>query len=284
MNNNKKQKYIQAPTSEDLVRIKNGEKFSDITAGPLKKAFNGALEEDISELEALSKDEEQSSKPKRKTFKRSMYFILGIFVTVMSIIGIFFTTTFCIDLVKRIADNTEQKNMFAKIIYPAVVVDVPTYEEGSKLPPDVILTCAIWNIIINEDKSKYTATDGLIAVPQSDVEVEATKLFGTGLTFNHQTIGDSAIYFDYNADSKSYSVPVSPHYLPYSPKVEEIKKLNDNKFELTVGYYPPTQAWLPSGTKAVADKYMIYTVEKQNNSYVILSVKADPNSNVQHGG
>lgn len=268
----KKNKYIQAPTSDDLVRIEAGEKFSDITASPIKKAFSGALGEDIDEIEEISITQEIPVPKKRNSFKRSMYLTLGIFVSVMSVIGIIFSVNFCVDTIQRIADNTVQKNEMAKYIYPVVVVDAPTFSEESKLPVEVILTAAVWNIIINEDKSKYENNYGYITVPASDIEVEATKLFGKGISFTHQTLGDPELYFDYNKETNSYTIPVSPHYLPYSPKVEDIKKVSDNKYELKVGYYPPVQAWLPEGTKPVPDKYMKYTLVKQGHSYNILAI------------
>lgn len=268
----KKHKYIQAPTSDDLARIEAGEKFSDITANPIKKAFNDALGEDIDEIKEITEEEEQPIPKKKNSIKRSMYFSLSIFVTIMSLIGIIFTANFCIDTVKRIADNTAQKNEFAKIIYPAVIVDAPTFEEGSKLPIEVMLTAAIWDIIINEDKSKYENNYDYITVPASDIEVQATKLFGTGILFNHQTLGNPELYFDYDPLTNSYTFPISPHYLPYSPKVEDIKKLENNKYELKVGYYPPVQAWIPEGTKPVPDKYMKYTLLKHGKNYSIISI------------
>ena len=107
----KKHKYIQAPTTDDLVRIEAGEKFSDITAGPIKKALSGALGENIEEIEELAEIEEQAPVRKKHTIKRSMYFSLGIFVSIMSVIGIIFSVNFCINTIKRIADNTAQKHL-----------------------------------------------------------------------------------------------------------------------------------------------------------------------------
>jgi len=268
----KKQKYIKAPTTDDLVRIEAGEKFSDITASPIKKAISGALSEDIDEIAELTAVAVQPVVKKRKTIRRQMYFSLGVLLIVMSIIGAIFTVNFCVDIFKKIADNTVQKNEFSQFIYPVVVVDTPTFEEVSQLPVEVILKAAVWDIIINQDKSKYENYYGSITIPASDVEVAATNLFGGGIPFVHQTLGDTELYFDYVPETNSYIVPISPHYLPYSPQVEDIKKLGDNKYELKVGYYPPVQAWLPEGTKAVPDKYMKYTVVKQSNKYNIISV------------
>ena len=269
----RKPKYIQAPTAEDLIRIENGEKFSDITAGPIKKAFDDALDEDIVEIEQIASEPERKKIPRHKTsFKRRIYFFLGVFVSIMSIIGIVFSVDFCITTIKKIADNTSQKNQFAQIIFPAVVVDPPTFAEGEKLPSDIMLTAAIWNIIINEDKTVYNSEYGYMTVPASDVEVVATKLFGSDITFAHQTLGDPDLYFEYNESIKSYIVPISPNYLPYTPVVEEIKKLSTDKFELKVGYNNIVNSWLPQNSSE-PDKYKIYTLEKKGNDYYITSIK-----------
>ncbi len=274
----KKHKYIQAPTTDDLVRIEAGEKFSDITAGPIKKALSGALGENIEEIEELAEIEEQAPVRKKHTIKRSMYFSLGIFVSIMSVIGIIFSVNFCINTIKRIADNTAQKTEFAKYISPVVVVDPPAFEEGTNLPIEVLMKAAIWNIIINEDTSKYEKDFDNIIVPASDVEVQVTKLFGTGINFTHQTLDDGNLYFEYNEEKKSYIIPVSPQFFPYSPKVEDIKKIGDNKFELRVGYYPPTQFWLSADSQPKADKYMKYTLKKQGSNYSIVSIAEYPNA------
>lgn len=273
----KKAKYIPAPTGEDLERIENGEKFSDITAGPVKKALSSALNEDVREIEELTRTEEVIEEPKKKkrSLKRLTYFWLGTFVSVMSIIGIIFSVNFVIGKIKNITDNTEQKNKFAKYVYPLVIVDTPTFDDSSRLPVELMLRAGAWDIIINYDEkhSKYTIKDGSITVPESDVEVAATKLFGKGINFIHKDLGDDSLYFNYDKETKSYSLPVSPDILPYRPKVTDINKIDDNKYELIVGYYPPVQDWLPEHKKNIADKFMKYTVVQDGNNYTIVSVK-----------
>ncbi len=269
--NNKK--YIQAPTTEDLERIENGEKFSDITASTIKKALDNDLSETMGSFdETLLGNKSATKKPKK--FRRSMYFSLGIFVTVMSFVGMIFTVNAGVNLVKRIADNTSQKNEFAQYIFPAVIVDAPVFEEGASLPVEVMLTAAVWDIITGEDKDKYSQNLGIMTVPASDVEVHATKLFGSGLKFGHQSLGDPQNPFIYDESANSYQIPASPQFLPYSPKVEDIKKLSENKFELMVGYYPPVRAWLPEGTEPIPDKHMKYTLIKNGKNYNIISIQS----------
>lgn len=272
MSKKNKQKYIQAPTTDDLERIKDDEKFSDIKASPIKKALDNDLSETIDNVDESSYvDSLVKSKVK---IRRSIYFSISIFVTIMSIIGIAFTVNFIVGVVKNIADNTAQKKELERYIYPAVVVDIPTFEEGESVPVEVMLTTAAWDIIINGDKSNYENSFGYLTVPASDLEVYATKIFGTGHKFGHQTLGSGNLTFEYIEATNSYIIPESPHYLTYSAKVENIKKLSENKFELKVGYYPPAKIWFADDNKnSEADKYMKYTViKKANNSYTIVSV------------
>ena len=272
MSKKNKQKYIQAPTTDDLERMKSGEKFSDITAGPIKKALDNDLKETIDNFDE-SEITSDTSKNNVK-IRRGIYFSLSIFVTIMSIIGIFFTINFFVGIVKNIADNTSQKKELERYIYPAVVVDIPTFKEGESVPVEVMLSTAAWDIIINGDTSNYEDSFGYLTVPASDLEVHATKIFGAGHKFGHQTLGSGDLTFEYIEATNSYVIPQSPHYLTYSAKVEDIKKLSEKKFELKVGYYPPAKIWFPDDKKvAEADKYMKYTVvQKGNNNYTIVSV------------
>jgi len=268
----RKPKYIQAPTTEDLERIESGEKFSDIKAGPIKKAIDNALDEDINEIEEIAAEPEAKRPSKRKnSFKRNMYFSLGVFVSIMSVIGIVFSVNFCVNTVKRIADNTDQKDKFSRMLFPVVVVDPPTFSEGEKLPVEIMLTAAVWDIIINEDKSVYNNEYGYITVPASDVEVHATKLFGTELSFAHQTLGDPEMYFVYDESINSYLIPVSPHYLPYTPTVESITKISDKKYELKIGCNSLVKSWLPESS-GEPEKIMKYTLIKNGNNYNIVAI------------
>lgn len=280
----KKGKYIPAPTGEDLERMESGEKFSDITATPIQKVLNGALSEDVDEISELATEEDNAPTDvkKKKSRRRVVYLWLGIFVTIMTVVGIIFTTMAAVRLVKNVADNTAQKNMFAKYLYPCVIVDVPVTDDVSKLPIETILRTAAWDIIINynEKSSKYKNEYGNITVPASDLEVVATRMFGKNLEFKHQTLGDNVMFFEYKEETNSYVLPVEPNTVSYRPKTESIKKLNDNTYELRIGYYVPAQDWQSDEKKNTADKYLKYTVVKENDSYRIVSIGEYPDSYV----
>lgn len=273
MARNKKQKYIMAPTAEDMVRIKAGEKFSDITAGPIKKALDNDLKESIDSVDESSEVVESSTKSNIK-IRRGLYFVVGVFVSLMSIIGIIFSVTFIAGKIKDIADNTALKNEMQKDIYPLVVIDTPTYEKSEDLSMDVVIAAAAWDIIINGDKSKYETSFGVMTVPASDIEVHANKIFGHKFDFEHKTVTSVETTFEYMPENNSYVIPISPHFLPYAPQVSDVVKVSDNKYQLKVEYYPPVKIWFPDEkVNAEPDKIMKYTLVKTGNKqYKIVSI------------
>jgi len=260
---------IKAETKEAVESIKN--------------AIDGALDEDVSEDEENAEAVEiavTEAAPKKQSFKRSMYFLIGIIVSFLSLVGFIFTVGWATGVVKDIVGNTKQKEEFAEFIYPVVINDPAAFENNQQISSDVIISSAIWDIILYGDKGKYPVEFGNITIPQSDVELYATNIFGTGLNFDHKTLGDATLTFYYSPENKSYIVPESPKYFPYSPLVEEIRKTNDT-YSLKVGYVSPSPDWLIASNKkkpVQCDKYMEYVVKKQNNDYTLVSIKELQNS------
>lgn len=247
-------------------------------------ALDEALDEDVAEIAEFSVTSsiEQEPVPKKHTFRRSLYLVVGIIVSFMSVIGFISSVAFVANVIGGVADNTRQKEEFADIIYPLVIVDPAPYEQASQLASETVIGASIWDIILHGDVAKYPEEFGTMAIPQLDVEQHATSLFGSGLTFDHKTIGDAALSFYYTEETKSYNVPVSPTYFPYSPTVENIKR-SGNVYTLRVGYISPSPAWLIKNKdqSIVPDKYMEYilTKAKGNGGYTVTSIKDLNDSN-----
>ncbi len=262
----KKFKYISASSNDD----KNSKD-------------NEVLNEEINSPENV--DNENNNKKQGLSGKRIVYFWLGIFTTIMTVIGIIFTVGFVGDVIKNLADNTSQKEDFAKVIYPFVIVDCPDFNDGTTLLPELTLRIAAWDTIINYDEKKYADEFGNFSVPESDLEVVATRLLGEGLTFEHQHLGDASLYFNYDSNTKSYSLPVMPTEMSYYPKVEEFKK-NDDKisYTLKVGYYSPLPEWVSKEKKDLPFKYRSYTLEKSGKEYIVKSIKTIQDSSITNDG
>ena len=154
--------------------------------GDLIEMLDSAFDEDISEISEMTEMEEGDQPSDANSAKSKVFnFIVGVFVIIMSVIGIISTVGFISDKVHSIMDNTEQKNEFAKFIYPVVICDPPAFDQTTKLKNETIISASIWDIILYEDKSKYTMDFDYIIVPEVDVEQHAAKLFGSGLNLTH---------------------------------------------------------------------------------------------------
>jgi len=262
--------------SEAKKAVKRQEKDS---IENIKKMFDAALDEsreDMAELtDELAVPEEPAANP--EGFKRKLLFLFGIVITLLAIVGLYSTVVFTSGKIRDFADNTQQKNEFAHFIYPIVICDPPPFNKTVKLRSDTLITASIWDIILYEDKSKYEADFDMIIVPELDVEQHGTKLFGSGLSFEHQSIIGVDVQFYYDESIKSYRIPSNPKYFNYSPYIEDISRVGE-RYTLTVGYVSPTPAWLTltSEEEPSPEKYMEYVVSKRGDEMTLLAIQESP--------
>lgn len=243
----------------------------------IKRMFDDALDEKADEMAEFAAGEPEIEMPVPtdvKGGKRRFYMLLGIVVILLAAVGLVSTVRFSVDKIKAFADNTQQKTEFAKFIYPIVICDPAPFDQTVKLRNDTMLTAAIWDIILYEDKSKYESDFDYIIVPEVDVEQHATKLFGSGLSFSHESILGTDIQFYYEEDIKSYRIPSNPKYFTYSPYIEDITRVGES-YTLTVGYVSPTPSWLTltSDEAPSPEKYVDYVVSKRGNEYTLIAIK-----------
>ncbi|MCC8042330.1 MAG: hypothetical protein LIO69_02215 [Oscillospiraceae bacterium] len=270
MNKNKeKSKDSAEPKSKRRKESDNRAENAEII-DMLDSAFN----EDLSELSELSGlDEEQNDTAKGKAENKN-HFIIGLFVMVMSAIGIICTVGYIIGFVGDIVNNTKQKNEFAEFIYPVVICDPAPFDASQRMKNETVISAAIWDIILYEDQSKYETEFDYIIVPEVEIEQHAVKLFGAGLTIEHTTIASIDLSFYYDEESSSYRIPSNPKYFSYSPTVTEITK-SGNVYTLTVGYISPTPSWLAqtSSETPEPEKYVEYTLTESGDSYIITAIR-----------
>lgn len=256
------------------------------TIETIKHIIDDALDEDTEELAELVSDEPEAEIPAAETGqgKKRLYMITGIIVILLALVGLYSTVIFSIDKIRDFADNTQQKNEFAKFIYPIVICDPAPFNQTVKLRSDTMITAAIWDIILYEDKSKYESDFDYIIVPELDVEQHATKLFGSGLSFTHESILGADIQFYYEEAIKSYRIPANPKYFTYSPYIEDISRVGES-YTLTVGYVSPTPAWLTltSDEAPEPEKYVEYVVSKRGNEYTLVAIQESALETDRHG-
>ena len=242
----------------------------------IRRMFGEALDESHEELAEFADAQAVPDMPEANPegIKRKLYYIFGIVLSVLAVIGLISTVNFTVARVKEFAENTQQKTEFAKFIYPIVICDPAPFNQTVKLRNDTMLTAAMWDIILYEDKSKYEAEFDMIVVPELDVEQHATKLFGAGLSFEHQSLLNASVQFYYDESIKSYRIPSNPKYFTYSPYIEEISRVGE-RYTLTVGYVSPTPAWLTltSDDQPEPEKYVVYVVSKRGDEMTLVSIQ-----------
>ena len=243
----------------------------------IRRMFGEALDESHEELAEFSGEQAVPDMPESNPegFRRKLYYLFGIVISILAIIGLVATVNFSIAKVKEFAENTQQKTEFARFVYPIVICDPAPFNQTVKLRSDTMITAAIWDIILYEDKSKYEADFDMIIVPELDVEQHATKLFGAGLSFEHQSILNATIEFYYDESIKSYRIPSNPKYFTYSPYIEEISRVGE-RYTLLVGYVSPTPAWLTltSDEQPEPEKYVEYVVSKRGDEMTLVAIQA----------
>lgn len=274
-----------AEKSEKLEKIKEEGKES---IENIKRMFDDALDENKDEMAELVSPEPEIEMPVESSGhdrKKKLYFVSGVMIIILAIIGLISTISFSVDKIKAFADNTQQKNEFAKFIYPIVICDPAPFDQTVKLRSDTVITAAIWDIILYEDKTKYESDFDYIIVPEVDIEQHAAKLFGSGLTIEHTSILNGDVQFYYEENIKSYRIPSNPKYFTYSPYIEDISRVGE-RYTLTVGYVSPTPAWLTltSDDSPEPEKYVEYVVSKRGNDYTLVAIQESELEMESHQG
>lgn len=202
---------------------------------------------------------------------------LGGVLIILAAVGLVSVAGFCIRLTGQIMDNTREKTKFENYLLPVVMFDPVEFDTPTGADPMMLLQSSMWAALLdNPEKYSYDESAMLI-VPASDLDVYASKLYGSEVKLQHQTFGDWEYTYPYDAEKKTYGVPVKGQTSQYTPKVEKIQKKGD-LYILTVGYVPPGTLWQAAlnGTtyEPEPDKYMIYQLKKVKNDYHIMAIKS----------
>lgn len=272
-----KQQPEQLENTAELAEGKNKEKEKekdkvlDSLIGTIEDVEE-ALEGDASDVE-LQPEESSLFTPEQPLMKkRKTFFVVGLFIVIMAIIGIISTVNFCVGFATDIANQTAVKNEFAAFVYPMVITDTPAFESADQAPGSVVVSASIWQILLSGKTDKYEAANGMMTIPAIDVESSAVSIFGTGLTVQHQTTGSGENVFTYNESTNTYTVPSSPRFSSYSPHVTEISSVGE-LYTVIVEYIPPTAATFDGiEYETAADKTMVYTISRTATSMTIRSV------------
>lgn len=243
-------------------------------SGKILDSLAGSVDEVEEELEREEADDETEAvfDPAAPMMKnRKTFFIAGIIIILLSVVGLVTTVRFTVNAVKDLLNQSSLKNDFAEFLNPMTIIDSPAFDSTENIPPSVVISASIWRILLSGNTDKYESTETNMTISEIDVESAAAALFGYSVTVEHQTVTAGSSYFEYNASSKSYNVPTNADNNTYWPRVREMSNVGDT-FTVVVEYMPPIMG---VGDTAIPDpaKSMIYTVSRTASSMTLKSIQ-----------
>lgn len=202
-------------------------------------------------------------------FLKNKNFWTGFCISLFATIGICTSISWLWGKTYNILSGARQKEKLESFIAPVLMCDPLPFSEGSSLSNSLVLQAALNNIFLNSNKKEYTKSeDNEYIIPQSDIEVSASELFGPNIKLKHGNLRDlSDFYCNYHENEQAYYIQYSTQASNYFPKVTKITK-EYNCLNLTVGYIRP-QHFLSKieQVKAEPDKYMIYKLKENKTKY-----------------
>lgn len=269
-----------AVTHGEMVETPESEKPPQPEVVPTKRISKAQLKKDNGT--AVSRPVKE-----RPTKKQKRTMILGICLSFFVIVGVFSTIWGAVSITNEIVNATSLKEELARVIFPLVIIDTPEFDTSTKLDNSAIISSAIWAFIIDEnnDKSKYRTDDlGSIFVPDTDIETYIRQMYGADVKITHQSVDDAGIQMSYSPETKTYITEATPKSLPYTPRIDELKKTGDI-YTLRVGYILPSVFWNLDQdiSKSIPDKIMEYKLLKTGETYRITSVTLKEIAKVPEG-
>ena len=241
-----------------------------------RNVLSKILDEDPDELlnikrESAEEDENDVQPAGNRGFKRKLYALLGAVFAVFAIIGVAVVGMKCVSAIKSFTSGEVKKDGFTEIVYPAVIMDIESFNSPSELSSEQMITASIWSIIMDDSRaSKYTVNPGTdtISIPYMDVEARAVEMFGTEHpTFEHCTVGpvDSKFFYSEGA----YNVKLRPITFTYSPEIKSIVK-SGSEYTVSVDYVDELPSWIE---KSVSKSVEFKLTERDDGTYRINSMK-----------
>ena len=247
--------------------------------GKITSALEKIMDEDPDEIiaersEKIEEDEfEEHSDGK---LKKRLYTIFGIVFAVLACIGLITVVATSAKLFRTFTSGNSKKSGFAEQVYPAVIMDIESFDEPSQLTSDQVITAAIWSMIMSDGTlDQYERTFDVVRVPAVDVESYAVKLFGDNLPeITHTTVGPAESRFYYNEEKQSYNVPLTPVTFTYSPEIKSVTK-SGSEYTVDVDYIDELPEWLPK----TSSKSVQFKLTETSDGYQIKSMKVISENN-----
>ncbi|MCD7784979.1 MAG: hypothetical protein LUH18_05290 [Oscillospiraceae bacterium] len=262
-------------STENTKKSKRKKKLKEISENTEKERkevmeiLDDALDEDTESLGVSEDEDSEESSSINISLSQIFSAIFGLIVLGFAIFGVVTAVIDYRDYVESKNDNSALINSLERLVLPLSAADVPSFESTSLLNQDVIITAACWDVILNPS-STYTSENGYYSISYFEIDSRIIKLFGSGLSYTHGTVGDEELSFKYDESTGMYSIPVSPRSMAYYAVVQRIEATDDG-YTIEIAYYMPINEW--TSTDNSPEKITTCTVTGSGLSYTISSLQ-----------
>lgn len=204
-------------------------------------------------------------------------FPVGIAVTVLALVGLAAVIVLIGTSIKNLAAKNKDYTEYNKLLAPVVLIDPSGFDDITKADMSELIEMSVWAILKSDiSPDTYTVGEGGLIIPEADVTEQFKKLFGTQVTPIHATVEGYEYEFTYDADSKTYTIPITGIVPIYTPKVVD-KKESAETVVLTVALIAG-DAWQQGADGSMVepepDKYIRVTLRVQDGVQFISAIQA----------
>lgn len=204
-------------------------------------------------------------------------FPVGVAITVLALVGLASVIVLLSTGIKNLAAKSKDYSEYNKLLTPVVLIDPSGFDDITKADMSELIEMSIWAILKSDiSPDTYAVGEGGIIIPEKDVGEQFKKLFGTEVTPVHATVEGYEYEFTYDADAKTYTIPITGIVPIYTPKVID-KKESAGKVVLTVAL-TAGEAWQQGADGSMIepdpDKYIRVTLRTQDGVQFISAIQA----------
>lgn len=245
---------------------------------PFRRIFDESSDEIADEKKETPEPDEyedSSEETAPKNPHKTINTVVGAVLLVFAVIGIISVLGYAIKHIRSFTEGESKQSEFADAVYPAVIMDIEAFQNGSELSSQQVITASVWKLIMSGEIDKYEQTFDIISVPTVDIEAEAVKLFDTEFSeLEHQTVGSGEIKFYYNEDTQTYNIPSKPLLFSYKPKVTALSRDGDI-YTVEVEYIQEKPYFMEENSKydSEVSKIVKFRLKPTGDDYAILSME-----------
>lgn len=204
-------------------------------------------------------------------------FPIGFIIALLALIGLAAVIVLISTGIKNLAAKNKDYTQYNKLLTPVVLIDPSGFDDITKADMSELIEMSVWAILKSDiSPDTYDVGEGGIVIPEADVNEQFKKLFGTEVTPVHATVEGYDYEFTYDADAKSYTIPITSIAPIYTPKVIEKKESSDT-IVLTVALIAG-EAWQQaldgSMVEPAPDKYIKVTLRVKNGEQFISAIQS----------